>query len=82
MFFIKAGSILVWLLMVYGVSRIAISILIISVSQNNEQYLYYSKRYLVTSTTGEAIDKGLLVIALAIVLGLVVEIAKNTRDKD
>ena len=77
MFFIKAGTILAWLLFGYGVFRVTFALIIAFQFESHQSMIAASKRYLNAENTGEAIDKGLPLIAAGIVVGLLVEIAKK-----
>jgi len=77
MFFIRAGTVLAWVLFGFGTFRVAFALLIAFQFETQESMIAASKRYLNTENTGEAIDKGLPLIAAGIVVGLLVEIAKK-----
>lgn len=77
MFFIKAGSIIAWLLVVAGLMRVVMGFIIAS----SDNYVAATKRYLGSGTTGEAIDKGFMWLVVGVVIGLLVQIAKNREAK-
>lgn len=77
MFFIRAGAVLAWLLFGFGALRVIIALIIAFQFDTTESMIAASKRYLGTENTGEAIDKGLPILAAGIVVGLLVEIAKK-----
>ena len=79
MFFTKIGTLLAYIGMVLGVLRVASGIFIASGALSNEINISAAKRYLGTSTTGEAIDGGLVLIALSVALGILCEISRSCK---
>lgn len=80
MFFIKIGSVLAWILVVFGLMRVAMG-LVIAFGTNADNYAAATKRYLGSTSSGEAIDRGAMVLVAGVVIGLLVQIAKNHGDK-
>jgi len=77
MFFIRAGSILAWAVMVWGAIKLALGIYVATQFEGKEEMIAASRRYLATANSGEAIDGGLKLLAAGILIGLLVQIAKN-----
>jgi hypothetical protein len=77
-FFVIAGRIIAWAMMGLGVLRVVMGFIVASTFEDAAAFEAASRRYLGGSTSGEAIDKGLLYIATGIAFGLLVRIA--TRD--
>ena len=79
LFFTKIGSFLAWALVVLGALRFAMGLYVAITFESNESMVAASKRYLATANSGEAITEGILMFGVGIVIGLVAQIAKNTR---
>lgn len=79
MFFIKAGSFIAWVLVVLGFFKVALGLLGALTLESQESMIAFSKRYLATANVGEAIDKGCMMFAAGVVLGLIVQIAKKSH---
>ncbi|MEL7429314.1 MAG: hypothetical protein AAFN43_04875 [Pseudomonadota bacterium] len=77
MFFIRAGQVMAWLMVVSSSMRILFSLFLVFSDSTTEEMAAASRHFLGTSTTGEAIDEALIMFAGGIVLGLLVEIAKK-----
>ncbi|MEP3671586.1 MAG: hypothetical protein ABJM86_01415 [Hyphomicrobiales bacterium] len=77
MFFVKLGKFAAWAILVVGILKFATGFIIATISDTPETRIAISKRYLGSQTTGEAIDQGLMIILIAIVLGLLVKIAQK-----
>lgn len=73
MFFIKVGSAISWLFVVYGLFRAIISSLIAFGFITGVK----SSRYFGSGTAGEHIDEGFMIFFAGIVLGLLVKIANS-----
>ncbi len=78
MFFLKTANIMAWILVVVGSIRTLTALAFATIVLDHEKMIAFSKRYLGASTSGEAIESGLLIFAAGIVLGLLVIIAKNS----
>jgi hypothetical protein len=79
---VKLGSIIAWVLIFSGVSKAGLG-LIGAYAVAAEDRAYFATRYLATANTGEAIDKGLVILVVGVVIGLLVEIAKkNTASEE
>ena len=76
MVFTKAGRVIAWLLVIVGGLRIAMGF---AVAFMGDQAL--APRYLATSTTGEAINRGMLLFLIGVSLGMVAEISRSVAAK-
>lgn len=76
MFFTTIGRIAAWLLLAFGVLRIGIGFMVVSIA-DDAQRAAATARYIGGGTSGEAIDGGFTVIGLAIALGVLCEISRN-----
>lgn len=79
MFFIKIGSFIAKVLVGLGALRIAMGFFVAITFDTHESMVAASKRYLVTTNSGEAINQGMWMLAAGVVFGLLAKIAKNTR---
>lgn len=79
MFFIKVGSFIAWTLVVLGFFKAALGLFGALTLESQENMIAFSKRYLATDSTGEAMDRGIMMFAAGIVLGLIVRIAKKSQ---
>lgn len=70
MIFCKTARILGFLGVLFGAVRVAVGFL----SAQTDQPIEFARMYLGTLTTGEAIDEGLYVILVSIVIGAIGEI--------
>lgn len=75
-FFTMLGRIVAWLLLVFGCLRVALAVAVVSTTGESTY-----ERYLGSSTTGEAIDGGLLYIVLGIALGVIAEISRSVAAR-
>lgn len=80
MFFTRVGYVVAWLLVIGGGLRAAMGFMI----AQSDDYQELAQRYLGSSTTGEAIDRGLLVFLIGVSVGMVAEISRSlaSRQKD
>ena len=76
LFFIRVGAIMAWAMVIWGILRSAIGFYVASI-EGEEQRIFAAKRYLGSSSSREAIDNGVIMIAAGVVIGLLVTIAKN-----
>ena len=81
MFFIKLGTVLAWLCTLGGLARLALAYWVATTFESQEAMAAASRRYLAAANSGEAIDRAMYTIVFGIVLGVVVQIAKNTRPQ-
>lgn len=72
----KLGSIIAWLLVGFGTLRAATG-LYVAVNFEGEANAIAAQRYLATPNSGDAIDQGLMLVFIGVVLGLLVKIAKR-----
>lgn len=75
MFFTRAGRVVAWLALVLGVLRAAAGFGV----GMSENYEALAARYLGSTTPGEAIDQGLMLLAFGIGLGVLTEISLSLR---
>ena len=73
---VKLGSFISWLLIGFGALRVAIGFFVAAYFVDEAAMRIAAQRYLGTST-GDAIDTGLLVLIAGVALGLLVRIAKR-----
>ncbi|MBN15511.1 MAG: hypothetical protein CMJ15_09885 [Pelagibacterium sp.] len=78
MFFTKLGIIVARLALFLGAFRVATGLFFAF----NRDATDFAARYLGSKTSGQAIDQGLLMIAFAIVLGILAEISRQVNQKD
>ena len=77
-FFVWLGNVVAWLGLIFGGFRLGIGIYI--AAQNDAAVrTAMSVRYLGSSSSGEAIDQAIPVIAAAVALGVLVKIASTLR---
>lgn len=76
MFFTKVGRVIAWLLVVAGGLRAALGF---AVAFSGNQAL--APFYLGTDTSGEAINRGLLVLLIGVSVGMVAEISRSLAAK-
>lgn len=69
MFFTKVGQVIAWLAFVFGLLRAGMGIVL---ALNGIP----SARYLGSASTGEAIDQGVIIMAIGVALGVLYEISK------
>ncbi len=81
MIFIRIGTFIAWALLTLGSLRVAMGLIVATTFDTPESMHAASLRYLATSNSGEAIDKGLWTLMAGVVLGLLTELAKNTRNR-
>ena len=72
MFFTKAGRVIAWLALIFGVARIALGLV---VAQSGDPSL--ASRYLGSGTSGQAIDQGLYVLIFGIIVGVLTDISRS-----
>ena len=65
--------------LILGILRLSLGFFVAFAFDTREGMIAASKRYLGTSTSGEAIDQGMYMIIVGVVIGLLTRIAKNTR---
>jgi hypothetical protein len=79
MFFTTIGRIAAWLLLAVGVLRVGIGFQVASIA-DDAQRAAATARYIGGGSSGEAIDGGFVIIGLAIALGVLCEISRNTHS--
>jgi chromate transport protein ChrA len=78
MFFVRFGSFIAWFCTILGSIRVILGFLVAYNSISNEQMREAAQHYLAASTTGEAINEGMYMMAFGVLTGVLVQIAKNT----
>ena len=78
LFFTRLGTVAAWLALALGAMRIVAGIIV--ASSDNPEIL--GPRYLGSSTSGQAIDQGIMVLLFAIALGMLAEISRSVRRDD
>ncbi|MER8970947.1 MULTISPECIES: hypothetical protein [unclassified Mesorhizobium] len=76
MFFTKLGRVIAWVLVILGGFR---AVLAFTIAFTTDQTM--APRYLGSSSTGEAIDKGLLYFLVGVAVGMVAEISRSVAVK-
>lgn len=77
MIFIKLGALLSYTILAFGFYKAGFG-LYLAVTVVDHQFA--ARRYLAADTTGEAINQGLMYVLGAVVLGLLVQIARGISD--
>ena len=80
MFFTRIGLFIAWIIFSFGILRTASGYYVAIAFDTQESMIAASKRYLATANSGDAINQGLALLAVSLVIGLLAEIAKNTRN--
>ena len=75
--FLKLGRFISWALIILGSARAFVGFYVAYFFEDPAAYEWATARYLGSSTSGEAIDRGLIMIALGVFFGLLVRIAKK-----
>ena len=76
---IWAGTWIYRIILILGVLRLSLGFYVALAFETHEGMIAASKRYLGTSTSGEAIDQGIYMIIAGVVIGLLTRIAKNSQ---
>lgn len=76
MFFTKLARVIAWVFVILGGFR---AVLAFTIAFTNNQAL--APRYLGSSSTGEAIDKGLLYFLIGVAVGVVADISRSVAAK-
>ena len=74
------GNIVAWLALVLGVLRAAMGLFVASFDDPASRAAAAS-RYLVSATSGEAIDQGIKVFLFGLVLGILVKIGRSLSER-
>ncbi|WP_171239700.1 hypothetical protein [Ruegeria sp. HKCCA5491] len=77
---IRLASVVAWLAVLLGCLRIAMGLFVASQFPGAEENLAASKRYLATTNSGDAIDQGIVILVVGVVIGFLVRIAKRRRN--
>ncbi|SLN27765.1 hypothetical protein ROA7450_01130 [Roseovarius albus] len=75
---IRVGSIIAWLLLAFGTLKIAMGFYV-AIKFSGEENAFYAQRYLAAPNSGEAINEGMIVFVVGLVIGLLVKMAKNKQ---
>lgn len=78
MLFTRAGGLVAWVVVIYGLLRIALGVAVIQSSDPTAA----AARYLGSGSGGAAIDKGIMAVIVGICIGVLVEISKSIADKN
>lgn len=81
MFFVHLGFVIAWLASIMAVIRFCIIVWLIFSFDDAGELAYYSKRYVVTDHPLQALDKTVLLLVFGVLTGILVQIAKNTRNR-
>ena len=79
MLFIRLGAFAAWIILIAGFMRFAMGLFVATMFDSQESMIAATRRYLGTTSSGEAMDQGILALVIGIALGLLVEIAKSLR---
>jgi len=77
MFFTLTGRVIGWIVLVFGLLRLAMAVLLAFASQQEVPH-----RYLRSQTTGQAIDHSMIAIGYAIVIGILTEISRSAAERN
>lgn len=79
----KLGSVIAWILIVYGVVRTSLGFWV-AFSFSDEENVAAANGYLAASNSGEAINEGMMIFAVGSVIGILVRIGIliKTADKN
>lgn len=80
MFFIRAGFAIAWFAVVLGGLRVAMGFAV-AFGTAPADNATASRMILATANTGEAIDQGMVMFAMGIVIGLLAVIARALHDQ-
>jgi hypothetical protein len=75
MFFTKLGRVLAWIALVGGALQVAMGFYVALTFTSREGMVAASKRYLGTTSSGEAINGGVELLAIGVVIGILAEIS-------
>jgi len=79
MFFTRLGTLIAYIGLVMGILRAAMGINILLMFDDITSYTAATKRYLGSTSPGEAIDKGAVCILVSVALGILCEISKSRK---
>jgi hypothetical protein len=74
--FLRLGSIIAWLALIFGALRLGAGLYVASVD-DPEARAGLAARYLGSASSSEAIDQGLMVTVFGVVLGILVKIGRS-----
>ena len=74
--FLRLGTIIAWLALIFGALRLGAGLYVAS-NDDAEVRSVLAERYLGSTSSGEAIDQGLMVIVFSIALGILVKIGRS-----
>jgi len=74
---IFTGKLIAWALVVVGGLRVAMGAYIAAAFVEQEAYEAATARYIGSGTTGDAIDQGLIMIAVGVAFALLIRIASK-----
>lgn len=80
MLFVRLGNVAAWAALVLGTFRFSMG-LFVAMQDDPEVRAAMTARYLGRTTSGAAMDQGLWVIGFAIVLGILVHIARSVNKR-
>lgn len=78
MFFTRLGTIVAWLALILGALRFGIGFYVGSIDESQARAIAQA-RYLFSTSPGTAINQGSVLIAVAIAMGILVEISRAVR---
>ena len=76
------GRLIAWVLVVLGGLRVAMGLYVANAFVSQDAWEAANRRYLGSATSGEAINQGLIWIAVGVAFGLLTLIASNTLERD
>lgn len=72
------GSIIAWALTLFGALKVALGFFFAANTVTLEDNAAAAERYLAAANTGEAINEGIMMFIIGVVIGLLVKIAKKS----
>lgn len=82
MFFTRIGKVIAYLIFWLGIIRVGMGFSGAYGAADMESNRIFASRYLAASTTGEAINEGIMYILLAVALGVLCEISSKWNKPD
>ena len=74
------GNVVAWLALIFGVMRAGMGFFVAS-GDDAQSRAFMTARYLGSTTSGEAIDQGLMVALFGLVLGILVKIGRSLSHR-
>ncbi len=78
---LKLGSIIAWILIAYGLLRVALGFFV-AFRFSAEDNAAAAGRYLAGANSGEAINEGMVMFVVGVVIGILVKIAEKKSTSE